>query len=51
MKETLTGCLKGKTVLMPTHALRYIDQADEIIIMKKGKIIQKGSYSEICHTS
>jgi ABC-type transport system involved in cytochrome bd biosynthesis fused ATPase/permease subunit len=24
MKETLKGVLKGKTILMPTHALRYI---------------------------
>jgi ABC-type transport system involved in cytochrome bd biosynthesis fused ATPase/permease subunit len=44
MKETLKGFLKEKTILMPTHALRYIEKADEIIIMQKGKIVQKGSY-------
>jgi ABC-type multidrug transport system ATPase subunit len=44
MKETLKGFLKENTILMPTHALRYIEKADEIIIMQKGKIVQKGSY-------
>jgi ABC-type multidrug transport system fused ATPase/permease subunit len=51
MKETLKGFLKGKTILLPTHALRYIEHADEIIIMRKGKVVQKGSYYEICNSA
>jgi ABC-type multidrug transport system fused ATPase/permease subunit len=30
--------------MMPTHAIKYLEQADEIIIMKKGRIVQKGSF-------
>jgi ABC-type multidrug transport system fused ATPase/permease subunit len=47
MRETLKGFLKGKTILLPTHALRYIEHADEIIIMRKGRIVKKGHYDEI----
>jgi ATP-binding cassette subfamily C (CFTR/MRP) protein 2 len=28
IKETLKGYLKGKTIVMPTHAIKYINQAD-----------------------
>lgn len=36
--------LKGKTVILPTHAINYADKADKVIIMKKGRIINSGSY-------
>lgn len=36
VKETVREFLKGKTVLMPTHAIKFVSLADEIIIMKKG---------------
>jgi ABC-type multidrug transport system ATPase subunit len=32
---------------MPTHAIRFAEQADEIIIMKKGRIVRKGHFKEI----
>jgi ABC-type transport system involved in cytochrome bd biosynthesis fused ATPase/permease subunit len=44
MEETILKYLKYKTVIMPTHAIKYLNRADNIIIMKKGKIIIQGSY-------
>jgi len=35
---------------MPTHAIKFAPFADEIIVMKKGKVVQMGSYQEISHT-
>jgi ABC-type glutathione transport system ATPase component len=35
---------------MPTHAIKFVEEADEIIIMKKGRIVRKGHYSDICKT-
>ena len=32
---------------MPTHAVKYLEHADNIIIMKKGKVVTSGSYSHI----
>jgi ATP-binding cassette subfamily B protein len=47
MEETITKFLKNKTVIMPTHAVKYLDKADNIIIMEKGRIIAEGSYKEV----
>jgi ATP-binding cassette, subfamily C (CFTR/MRP), member 2 len=49
VKDTVKGFMKGKTVLMPTHAIKFAPDADEII-MKKGRIVRKGAYSLICDT-
>ena len=48
VKETVRNFLKGKTVLMPTHAIKFAPFADEIIVMKKGRIVKKGPYEKIC---
>jgi ATP-binding cassette, subfamily C (CFTR/MRP), member 2 len=47
VKETIRHFLKGKTVIMPTHAIKFAPFADEIIVMKKGQIVKKGSYKDI----
>jgi ATP-binding cassette subfamily C (CFTR/MRP) protein 2 len=47
IKETIRKFLRGKTVIMPTHAVKFAPDADEIIIMKKGKIVRKGTYKQI----
>ena len=35
---------------MPTHAIKFAPYADEIIVMKKGRIVRKGAYDDICDT-
>ena len=35
---------------MPTHAVKFASFSDEIILMKKGRITQKGAYKDICYT-
>ena len=35
---------------MPTHAIKFASYADEIIVMKKGKIARKGAYEDISNT-
>ena len=47
MKETLTKHLKGKTIIMATHSLKFAESADEIIIMKKGRIVKSGCRDEV----
>ncbi len=42
--QTIKQFLKGKTVLMPTHAVKFLSFADEIILMKKGKIVKQGTF-------
>jgi ABC-type multidrug transport system fused ATPase/permease subunit len=44
MEKTILGFLKGKTIIMPTHAAKYFDKAHHIVVMKKGKIVASGGY-------
>lgn len=32
---------------MPTHAIKFAEFVDEIIIMNKGRIVRKGHYTDI----
>ena len=47
MKETIGKYLRKKTVIMPTHAVKFAEYADKIIIMKKGKVVKTGKYQDI----
>lgn len=45
MEKTIKSYLKGKTIIMPTHATKFISRADNVVIMDKGRIIKMGTYS------
>ena len=47
MEKTILGFLRKKTVIMPTHAISFADQCDNIIVMKKGKITKEGTFDSI----
>jgi len=44
---------KDKTIIMVTHKLsqEQLEQFDEVILMKSGKVVQSGAYSDILKTS
>lgn len=42
-----TGILKNKTRIFVTNNLSFLPQVDEIIVMEKGAISEKGSYKEL----
>ena len=44
IKECILDYLKGRTVVLVTHAIAFAKYADEIIIMKKGEIVEQGTY-------
>lgn len=37
----------GKTVVMTTHVLNFLDQADKIVYMDRGEILSQGNYEEV----
>ncbi|KAH7890193.1 P-loop containing nucleoside triphosphate hydrolase protein [Phlebopus sp. FC_14] len=39
--------LKGKTRLLVTHQLQYLNQVDHIIVVSQGAIVEQGSFNEL----
>ncbi len=44
MDHVILGWLKGKTVILPCHALGFLSHADWIISLERGRIIEQGTY-------
>ena len=47
MQEALDRLMKERTVVTIAHRLSTIKNADNILVLDKGKICQSGSYSEL----
>jgi ATP-binding cassette subfamily C protein CydD len=45
--ESLQELSEGRTVLMLTHRLVNIENADRIAVLSEGKIVEEGSYSKL----
>lgn len=45
--KAFEGLVKGKTVVMIAHRLSTIRDADQILVMKEGKIIERGTHDEL----
>ena len=42
-----TGLMKDKTRILVTHAIEFINTADHVIIVDKGRIEAQGSFDEL----
>ena len=51
IQEAISKILHNRTTLLITHRLSQIRWADLIIVLKKGKIVAKGSHKELLKTS
>lgn len=47
VQEALSNLMKGRTTLVIAHRLSTIQEADEILVMNEGKIIERGSHVEL----
>ncbi len=45
--ENLEEFYKGKTVVVVAHRLSTVKNADQIVVLDKGKIVEKGSHKEL----
>lgn len=48
--ENLDEFFKGKTVVKIAHRLSTVKNADQIIVLKKGNIVEKGTHDELVST-
>jgi ATP-binding cassette subfamily C protein CydD len=47
IRDALAQLSEGRTVLMIAHRLQLVHDADEIIILEKGRIVEKGNHKEL----
>jgi ATP-binding cassette subfamily C protein CydC len=45
--ETLFGMMKDKTTLLITHRLVGLENVDEILVMERGEIVERGTQAEL----
>ncbi len=47
VQEALSNLMKGRTALVIAHRLSTIQQADEILVIDKGEIVERGHHQEL----
>ncbi|XP_068612667.1 LOW QUALITY PROTEIN: ATP-binding cassette sub-family C member 4-like, partial [Brachionichthys hirsutus] len=46
-EQCICGLLKNKPRVLVTHQLQYLKAADEILVLKEGHMVAKGTYAEL----
>ncbi|XP_017415330.2 ABC transporter C family member 4 isoform X1 [Vigna angularis] len=46
-KECVRGSLKGKTIILVTHQVDFLQNVDLIVVMRDGTIVQSGKYNDL----
>eukprot|EP00742_Colponemidia_sp_Colp-10_P013332 GILJ01015055.1.p1 GENE.GILJ01015055.1~~GILJ01015055.1.p1 ORF type:complete len:1322 (+),score=218.60 GILJ01015055.1:53-4018(+) len=46
-KHLIRGLLKSKTVIFVSHQLHFLPRSDYIVVMKRGVIVQQGTFEEV----
>lgn len=49
VQEALYNLIKNRTSLVIAHRLSTIQNADEIVVIEKGKIVERGNHEELLH--
>jgi len=47
VQEALENLMRGKTSIIIAHRLSTIRNADEIVCMKGGQVVERGAYEEL----
>lgn len=47
LKEAIESLTENKTVIMIAHRLKTIKNADQILVLKDGKIVERGNHEEL----
>uniref|UniRef100_H3DQA7 ATP binding cassette subfamily C member 4 (PEL blood group) n=1 Tax=Tetraodon nigroviridis TaxID=99883 RepID=H3DQA7_TETNG len=46
-EQCICGLLKRKPRILVTHQLQYLKAADEIVVLKEGHVVARGTYTEL----
>ena len=47
MEQTILQQLKGKTIVMSTHAIQYLNKGDKVYLLDEGKVLLSGKFTDI----
>ncbi|MCT6917649.1 MAG: ABC transporter ATP-binding protein, partial [Bifidobacteriales bacterium] len=47
VQEALSQLLVGKTVMVIAHRMRTVEQADKIVVLGHGRVVEQGSPQEL----
>ena len=50
IKEALNAASEGRTVLTIAHRLSTVAEADQIIVLEKGVVVERGTHEELLET-
>lgn len=51
VQEAITKLMKNRTSLVIAHRLSTIQHADEILVIEKGRIVERGTHDELIHVN
>ncbi|XP_029521276.2 ATP-binding cassette sub-family C member 4-like isoform X1 [Oncorhynchus nerka] len=49
-EQCICGILKNKARILVTHQLQYLQAANQILVLKEGHVVARGTYSELQHS-
>ncbi|CAL1598298.1 unnamed protein product [Knipowitschia caucasica] len=49
-EQCICGLLKKKIRILVTHQLQYLKAVDQIVVLKEGQMVAKGTYTELQHS-
>ncbi|XP_068165847.1 ATP-binding cassette sub-family C member 4-like isoform X1 [Antennarius striatus] len=49
-EQCICGLLRNKSRLLVTHQLQYLWKADQIVVLKEGRVVAQGSYRDLQHS-
>ena len=44
----LAGVMRGRTVILISHRVSTVQQADRIVVLERGQIVEQGTHAELC---
>lgn len=47
IQQAISKLTRGKTVIVIAHRLATIENADQILVVEHGKIVQKGTHNQL----
>jgi len=43
----LAGVMRGRTAILISHRVSTVQNADQIVVLEKGRIVERGTHSEL----